>query len=77
MCEDILKERNGALQFPSVDSLGGFAGVLEADAEVRAARAGALRARDGLFSVADLRREMLRLVSSDMISWSPGVNRLR
>ena len=52
--EDILKERDGALQFPSVDGLGGFAGVLEADAEVRAARAGTLRARDGSFGVADL-----------------------
>lgn len=55
MCEDILKERDSALQFPSVDGLGGFTGILEADAEVRAARAGALRARDGLFCVADLR----------------------
>jgi hypothetical protein len=50
---DVLKEGNSTLQLPAVDGLGGLAGVLEADTQVRAARAGALILRDLLGGVTD------------------------
>jgi hypothetical protein len=52
--DDILEVGDGALQLPSVDGLGGLTGVLEADTQVRAPRAGALRGRNRLCGVADL-----------------------
>lgn len=54
VCDDILKVLNSALQLEAADRLRGLAGVLEADAEVGAASASALRAGDILTSVVDL-----------------------
>ena len=51
---DILKEGKGTLELHAVDSLGGLAGVLEADTQVRAPGAGALSGRNFLSSVTDL-----------------------
>lgn len=51
---DILEESEGTLQLHAIDGLGGLAGVLEADTQVRAAGAGALRGRNFLSSVTDL-----------------------
>ena len=50
----VLEERNSALQLPAIDRLRGLTSVLEADAEVGAASASALRAGDVVGSVADL-----------------------
>jgi hypothetical protein len=51
---NVLKEGKGTLQLHAVDGLGGLAGVLEADTQVRAPSAGALSGRDILSSVTDL-----------------------
>ena len=51
---DVLEESEGLGQLHTVDGLGGLTGVLEADTEVRAARAGALGLRDLLGGVTDL-----------------------
>lgn len=51
---NVLEESEGLGQLHSVDGLGGLTGVLEADTEVRAARAGALGLRDLLGGVTDL-----------------------
>ena len=51
---DVVEEGQGALQFHAVDGLGGLAGVLEGDTQVRAPGAGALCGRDFLSGVADL-----------------------
>lgn len=56
---DILKVLDRTLDLPAVDSLGSLAGVLEADAKVRAPGAGRLRRGDVLRSVADLQECML------------------
>ena len=48
LVNDVLEERQSALQLPAVDGLGGLAGVLERDTEVRPA--GASRLRRGNFS---------------------------
>ena len=52
---DILEEGQGALELPAVDGLRCLAGVLERDAEVGAARAGALCRLDVGRGVADLK----------------------
>ena len=52
--DDILEVDESTLQLPSVDRLGSLAGVLEADAEVRAPSAGALCVGDCVCGVADL-----------------------
>lgn len=51
---DVLKELDGALQLPAVDSLGGLAGVLERNSEVGTAGLGRLGGRDLGGSVANL-----------------------
>lgn len=51
---NVLEESEGLGQLHAVDGLGGLTGVLEADTEVRAARAGALGLRDLLGGVTDL-----------------------
>ena len=51
---DILEVLDRTLDLPAVDGLGGLAGVLEADTQVGASRAGALRRGDVLRSVTDL-----------------------
>ena len=52
---DVLEVAQGFLEVPAVDGLGGFAGVLEGDAQVGAAAAGGFGGFDGVASVADLR----------------------
>lgn len=52
--DDIIEVDESTLQFPSVDRLGSLAGVLEADAEVRAPSAGALCVGDCVCGVTDL-----------------------
>lgn len=52
--DDILEVDESTLQLPSVDRLGSLAGVLEADAEVRAPSAGALCVGDCVCGVTDL-----------------------
>ena len=59
MLLDILEVSQCLLQIPAVDGLGGLAGVLEADAQVAAARASGLARFDGRSSVADLLRGVL------------------
>ena len=54
MLQDISEVGEGAVELPAVDSLGSLAGVLEADAEVRAPSAGALCVGDCVCGVADL-----------------------
>ena len=51
---DIVEVDEGLLQLHAVDGLSGLASVLEADAEVRAPSAGALRVLDLLGGVTDL-----------------------
>ena len=51
---DVVEEGKSALQLHAVDGLGGLAGVLEADTQVRAPGAGALSGRNFLSSVTDL-----------------------
>lgn len=51
---DVLKEGKGLGQLHAVDSLSSLTGVLEADTQVRAARAGALLLRNLLGGVTDL-----------------------
>ena len=46
LLDDVLEEGLGALELPAVDRLGGLAGVLERDPEVRPAGAGRLRGRN-------------------------------
>lgn len=52
--DDILEVDESTLQLPSVDRLGSLAGVLEANAEVRAPSAGALCVGDCVCGVTDL-----------------------
>ena len=40
MLLNVLEELNGTLELPSVDGLGGLAGVLERDTQVGSARSG-------------------------------------
>ena len=54
---DVVEEGKSALELHAVDSLGGLAGVLEADTQVRAPGAGALCGRNILSSVTDLIEE--------------------
>ena len=51
---DVVEVGQSLLQLHAVDGLGGLAGVLEADAEVRAPGAGALSVLDLLGGVTDL-----------------------
>lgn len=51
---DVLEELEGALQLPSVDGLGGLAGVLEGDTEVGTAGAGRFGGNDLSGSVPNL-----------------------
>jgi hypothetical protein len=51
---DILEVLDRTLNFPAIDGLCSFAGVLERDSQVRAARTGTLRRGDVLRSVSDL-----------------------
>lgn len=51
---DVLEELDGAVQLPAVDGLGGLAGVLERDTQVRAAGAGRLGRLNLGSSVSDL-----------------------
>jgi hypothetical protein len=50
---DVVEELEGALKLHALDGLGGLTGVLEADTEVRAPGAGALRGRNLLSGVTD------------------------
>lgn len=59
--QDVLEVRIGALQLHAIDGLGGLARVLEADTQVRAPGAGALRGRNVLSGVADLRKRFKML----------------
>ena len=54
---DVAEEGESALQLHAVDGLGGLAGVLEADTQVRAPGAGALSGRNLLSSVTDLKND--------------------
>jgi hypothetical protein len=56
---DVLEEAKSLGQLHTVDGLSGLTGVLEADTQVRAARAGALGLRDLLGGVTDLYRALL------------------
>ena len=56
MVDDIRQIGDGAGEFPAVDGLRGFAGVLEGDAEVGAARAGGFGGLEVGGCVADLER---------------------
>ncbi len=56
MSNHIAQIRKGAIKFPSVDGLGGFAGVFEGDAEVSTAGAGRLARFDVGGCVTDLDR---------------------
>lgn len=56
---NVLEESESLGQLHAVDGLGGLTGVLEADTQVRAARAGALGLRDLLGGVTDLYRALL------------------
>jgi hypothetical protein len=60
LVDDILEESEGALQFHTVDGLGGLAGILEASAQVRAPGAGTLCCGNRLICVSDLERMGLR-----------------
>lgn len=51
---DVVEVGQSLLQLHTVDGLSGLAGVLEADAKVRAPRAGALSVRNLLGGVTDL-----------------------
>jgi hypothetical protein len=51
---DILEELDGALEFPSIDCLGGFAGIFEGNSKVGTASAGRLRRMDLSCCVSDL-----------------------
>lgn len=51
---DVLEVSQRLLQVPAVDGLGGFARVLEADAQIAAAGSRGLGRFDGRASVADL-----------------------
>lgn len=53
--QDVTKVGEGALELPSVDGLGGLAGVLERDTEVGTASASALCVVEGGCSVTNLR----------------------
>jgi len=53
---DVLEVLDGALELPAIDGLGGLAGVLERNTEVRAPGAGRLAVLDLGGSVADLMR---------------------
>lgn len=75
MLLDVLEELNGALQLPSVDGLGGLAGVLEGDTEVGAAGAGGLRRLDFGSSVTDL--FAVKMSVSQRPSWSSSSGRFR
>lgn len=54
MPNDIVQVCDGALEFPAVDGLCGFAGVFEGDAEVGTASAGGFGGFDMGGCVADL-----------------------
>lgn len=54
MPNNIVQIRDGALELPAVDGLGGFTGVFEGDAEVCTASAGGFRGFDVGGCVADL-----------------------
>lgn len=57
--EDIAEVGESALKLPSVDGLGGLAGVLERNTEVGAASAGALCVVEGGCSVTNLRQQLI------------------
>jgi hypothetical protein len=57
--EDVAKVGEGALKLPSVDGLGGLAGVLERNTEVGAASAGALCVVEVGCSVTNLRQQLI------------------
>lgn len=59
MVLDILKVLEGTGDLPAVDGLGGLAGVLERNTEVRAASAGRLLVCDVGSGVADLKEVVL------------------
>ena len=59
---DILEVLDGALELPAVDGLGGLAGVLERDTEVRATSAGGLGSFDVGGGVTDLDGVNQRLI---------------
>lgn len=56
LLDNILEEGLGALELPAVDRLGGLAGVLERDTEVRPTGAGRLRGRNLSRCVPNLRK---------------------
>lgn len=62
MIDHIAQVRQCALELPAIDSLGGFAGVLEGNAEVGAVSAGGFAWLDRGGCVADLDEE-------ERISW--------
>lgn len=66
MVQDVLEVRIGALQLHAIDGLGGLARVLEADTQVRAPSAGALRGRNVLSGVSDLEEKKDRNVSQKL-----------
>ena len=55
MLQDVTEVSQGTVELPSVDGLGGLAGVLERDTEVGAASAGALCVVEVGCSVTNLR----------------------
>lgn len=57
---DVLEVLDGALELPAIDGLGGLAGILEGDTEVRAPGAGG-------FAVLDLGSCVANLVGGDML----------
>lgn len=57
--EDVAEVGEGALKLPSVDGLGGLAGVLERNTEVGAASAGALCVVEVGCSVTNLRQQLI------------------
>lgn len=69
---DVLEELDGAGQLPAIDSLGGLAGVLEGNSEVRTAGASRLRGLDLGGSVSNLETREKAVVSpSSNFSISP------
>ena len=63
MLQDVTEVSQGTVELPSVDGLGGLAGVLERDTEVGAASAGGLGGLDFGGGVTDLVvQDMVRMV---------------
>jgi len=57
--QDIAEVGEGALELPSVDGLGGLAGVLERDTEVGTASAGALCVVEAVCCVTNLPEQLI------------------